>query len=68
MAASYILENVKMLDGVLDCEVDVRIGEAIINPTNDTNRHGYFIIFAESIAKLDTLSKKIADQIKIDYV
>lgn len=61
------LEDVKKMEEIIDIAINFKNGDEIRKPNNDRERHGYFILTADSEEKLNEISKKVKEKVKIIY-
>lgn len=61
------LSKAKMLDGVIDIELNFEPGNRILRAKDDRSRLGHFILTADSKTELRNLERKVKELIKINY-
>lgn len=61
------VENIRNIKNVLHFELMYKEGDDVAPVENDTNRHGYFIAWAENTKELDNIIKNVEDMLKVEY-
>jgi biotin carboxylase len=61
------LESVRQMSGVLDIEMNFRVGDRIMAPADDRGRHGYFIALGASRSETESLRDRIHATVQLGY-
>lgn len=62
------VETVRTLPGVLEISISVRSGQRLEPPSDGSSRHGHFIASAGSAKELQSLCRRIYEEVRVAYV
>lgn len=60
------IEEAKKLEGVVDVELEIGVGDRITQAKDDRSRCGYYIIYAESMEELKSLENKLLNTVRVE--
>ncbi len=61
------VETVRALPGLMDIFIAVRPGQLLEPPSDGTSRHGYFMAAAGSAGELESLRRRIFEEVRVAY-
>lgn len=65
--ALHGLEKIRAMPQIHRCELNIKVGDRVGPPANDSARPGYFIGMAGGLAGIDRLSRRVKRTLRIDY-
>lgn len=68
VAAIEGLEEAQSLDGVVACDLYIRTGDTLEPPTMDTQRHGYIITVADTLAEAQRIADAVEEMVSVSVL
>lgn len=61
------IESIKKHPNVVDIEINLQPGQEVFRVTSDNDRHGYFIIYAETRTNLEIIKRDLLSSMEVLY-